>query len=80
MNDASTRIDKVISNAKKTTNYTCQVSGKKRNNVNSVELVGHHLFEKHTRPDHAELQENILVIERQIHVHFMHRKVVKVMS
>ena len=67
---ASNRIDKVISNAKKNTNYTCQVSGKKKNSVNSVELVGHHLFDRHTRPDLADLQENILVVDLQIHRQF----------
>ena len=70
LNAASNRIDKVISNAKKATNYTCHVSGKKKNNVNSVELVGHHLFDRHTRPDLADLQENILVVELQIHRQF----------
>ena len=70
LNAASNRIDKVISNAKKSTNYTCQVSGKKKTNVNTVELDGHHLFDKHSRPDIADLQENILVVEQQIHRQF----------
>ncbi|WP_269617214.1 hypothetical protein [Prochlorococcus marinus] len=70
LNAASNRIDKIISNAKKATNYTCQVSGKKKNNVNSVQLIGHHLFDRHTRPDLADLQENILVVENQIHIQF----------
>tara|TARA_B100001250_G_scaffold89414_1_gene74166 strand:+ start:857 stop:1102 length:246 start_codon:yes stop_codon:yes gene_type:complete len=41
-----------------------------KNDGNSVQLIGHHLFDRHMRPDLADLQENILVVESQIHIQF----------
>ncbi len=67
---APLRIEKVISAAKKSAGQRCQVSGKRKTRTNQIQLDGHHLFDKATRPDLADLHENILVVEGNIHSEF----------
>ena len=70
INAAPLRIDKVINSAKKSSGHTCQVSGKRRTKTSNIQLDGHHLFDKSTRPDLADLHENILIVEHSIHEEF----------
>ena len=70
INAAPLRISKVIKNAKKAAGNTCQVSGQKLNINANIQLDGHHLFDKLNRPDLADLHENILVVEKNIHSEF----------
>tara|TARA_B100000530_G_scaffold211978_1_gene135782 strand:+ start:24 stop:776 length:753 start_codon:yes stop_codon:yes gene_type:complete len=67
---APLRIEKVISGAKKSAGQRCQVSGKRKTRTSQIQLHGHHLFDQATRPDLADLYENILVVEGNIHSEF----------
>ena len=67
---APLRIEKVISAAKKAAGQRCQVSGKRKTRTSQIQLHGHHLFDQATRPDLADLHENILVVEGNIHSEF----------
>tara|TARA_Y100000746_G_C15446313_1_gene425149 strand:- start:9 stop:1049 length:1041 start_codon:yes stop_codon:yes gene_type:complete len=67
---APLRIEKVISAAKKSAGQRCQVSGKRKTRTSQIQLHGHHLFDQATRPDLADLHENILVVEGNIHSEF----------
>ncbi len=67
---APLRIEKVIDAAKKSSGYRCQVSGKRKTKTSQFQLHGHHLFDQATRPDLADLHENILVVEGNIHSEF----------
>ena len=67
---APQRIEKVISAAKKSAGQRCQVSGKRKTRTSQIQLHGHHLFDQATRPDLADLHENILVVEGNIHSEF----------
>ena len=67
---APLRIDKAIAAAKQSAGQRCQVSGKRKTRTSQIQLHGHHLFDKATRPDLADLHENILVIEGNIHSEF----------
>jgi len=67
---APLRIEKVISGAKKSAGQRCQVSGKRKTRTSQIQLHGHHLFDQATRPDLADLHENILVVEGNIHSEF----------
>ena len=64
------RIRRAINAAKRAANKTCQVSGKRKGIGVDLELVGHHLFDKKTRPDLADLHENILIMTKEIHKDF----------
>ena len=65
-----TRITNAISKAKRAANNTCQVTGSSKARGKILELDGHHLFDKSTRPDLADLHENILVVQSNIHDDF----------
>ena len=67
---APSRISRTIKSVKRSANHTCQVSGRKKMRSNSIQLDGHHLFDKSTRPDLDDLHENILVVEAHIHREF----------
>jgi len=70
INAAPRRIEKTISSAKSHAGHRCQITGKKQTRGNNLKLDGHHLFDRTTRPDLADLHENILVIEEGIHTQF----------
>ena len=70
LESAPTRITNAISKAKRATNNTCQVTGSSKARGRILELDGHHLFDKSTRPDLADLHENILVMQSSIHDDF----------
>jgi hypothetical protein len=67
---APLRIDQAIAKAKRAASDTCQVTGVKKARGRKLELDGHHLFDKATRPDLADLHENILILESSIHSEF----------
>ena len=67
---APKRIDQAIVRAKRAANDTCQVTGAKKKRGKQLQLDGHHLFDKSTRPDLADLIDNILVVENSIHSEF----------
>ena len=67
---APLRIENAIDAAKKSAGYRCQVSGKRKTKTSQWQLHGHHLFDQATRPDIADLYENILVLEGSIHSEF----------
>ena len=67
---APQRIDKAIAKAKRAARDTCQITGKKKARGRELTLDGHHLFDKATRPDLADLHDNILVVESSIHADF----------
>lgn len=64
------RITKAIKSAKKAASNTCQVTGKKRTRGNYIQIEGHHLFDKSTRPDLDDFHDNILVVESHLHRDF----------
>ena len=70
LESAPTRITNAISKAKRASNNTCQVTGSSKARGKILELDGHHLFDKSTRPDLADLHENILVMQSSIHDDF----------
>ncbi len=67
---APMRLEKAISSAKRIANFRCQVTGRKKTRSNNLSLDGHHLFDKSTRPDLADLHDNILVVQGDIHSEF----------
>ena len=64
------RISKAIESAKRAANKTCQVTGSKRARGQYLELDGHHLFDRHTRPDLDDFSDNILVLKTNLHREF----------
>ena len=64
------RISKAIESAKRAANKTCQVTGRKRARGQYLELDGHHLFDRHTRPDLDDFHDNILVLDTTLHREF----------
>ena len=70
LSSADLRINNAIVRAKRATRDTCQVTGSRRARGRQLTLDGHHLFNKSSRPDLADLHENILVVESSIHGDF----------
>ena len=70
LSSADSRINNAVKRAKRATRDTCQVTGSKKAKGRQLTLDGHHLFNKSTRPDLADLHENILVVESSIHADF----------
>ena len=70
LSSADLRINNAIVRAKRATRDTCQVTGSKKARGRQLTLDGHHLFNKSSRPDLADLHENILVVESSIHADF----------
>ena len=67
---APKRIANVVRNAKRASGYRCQLTNIRRARGHKIELDGHHLFGKSNRPDLADLHDNILVLEGNIHSDF----------
>ena len=64
------RISKAIKHAKRAARDTCQVTGSRKARGGQLTLDGHHLFNKSSRPDLADLHDNILIVENSIHADF----------
>lgn len=63
-------VDEAIKRAKRAAGYRCEVTGKKSSRHKPTELAGHHLFDRRSRPDLADLPDNILVIMPDLHKEF----------
>lgn len=61
------RVDKAKAKVKKNANKQCQVSLTRQKPYDSFELHAHHLFDKSTRPDLADIEENLLAMRKEIH-------------
>lgn len=61
------RIKKAIEKAKKIADNTCQVSLKKRTPSKPFDLHVHHLFDRNSRLDLADVLDNLLVMDSEIH-------------
>ena len=67
---ADSRVTKAIKHAKRAARDTFQVTGSRKARGRQLTLDGHHLFSKSSRPDLANLHENILILESSIHADF----------
>ena len=67
---APNRIANAVRNARRASGNRCQLTGCARVRGRNLELHGHHLFDKSNRPDLADLHENILILEGNIHRDF----------
>lgn len=70
LESSGNRISKVIDRAKRLADHKCQVSLKKRTPAHPFDLHAHHLFDKVSRPDLADVLENLLVMHADIHKGF----------
>ena len=70
LSSADLRVTKAIKHAKRAARDTCQVTGSRKARGRQLTLDGHHLFNKSSRPDLADLHENILILESSIHADF----------
>jgi len=61
------RIKKAIDKAKRLAQNKCQVTHQKKSPTNVFDLHAHHLFDKSTRPDIADVLDNLLVMHEDIH-------------
>ncbi|MCT0219104.1 hypothetical protein KQ304_08850 [Synechococcus sp. CS-1329] len=62
--------DLAIKRAKGAAGNRCEVTGQKSSRQTKVDLAGHHLFDRCSRPDLADLSDNILVIIPDLHQEF----------
>ena len=70
LSSSDLRISNAIKHAKRASRDTCQVTGSRKARGRQLTLDGHHLFNKSSRPDLADLHENILILESSIHSDF----------
>ena len=67
LESSEARIEKAIEKIKKIADNRCQVSRKKRTPSQIFDLHVHHLFDRHSRPDLADVLDNLLVMHADIH-------------
>lgn len=67
LESSEARIKKAIGTVKKIAGDTCQVSCQKRTASKPFDLHAHHLFDRETRPDLADVLDNLLVMHADIH-------------
>ena len=70
LESSEARIQKAIEKAKRLAQNKCQVTLQKRTATNPFDLHTHHLFDKRTRPDLADVIDNLLVMNAEIHKGF----------
>lgn len=63
-------VDRAKKRAKAAAGHRCEITGKKAEVHNKIDLDGHHLFDRRSRPDLADLPENILVVRSDLHREF----------
>lgn len=63
-------VDEAIQRAKRASGHRCEVTGKKSSRQTRIDLAGHHLFDRKSRPDLADLPDNILVVVPDLHKEF----------
>lgn len=64
------KIKNTMDEAKLSAKDRCQVSLKKRTSHNDFDLHVHHLFDRASRPDLADIKDNLLVMHKDIHLGF----------
>lgn len=64
------RVQRAMRKAKKEASGKCMATLDKQKPYDPFDLHAHHLFDKSTRPDLADFQENILVVRDEIHTGF----------
>lgn len=67
---APKRIEDAVKKAKRAAKGRCEVTGTAKKAHNTVELDGHHLFDRRSRPDLADATTNILVLQPELHSEF----------
>lgn len=67
LESSEARIQKAIDKAKRLAQSKCQVTLQKKSQTNVFDLHAHHLFDKSTRPDLADVLDNLLVMHEDIH-------------
>ncbi|MEA5449815.1 hypothetical protein VB780_14625 [Leptolyngbya sp. CCNP1308] len=67
LESAESRINKAMEKAKRVADNTCQVSLLKRTPARPFDLHVHHLFDRSSRPDLADVLDNLLVMHSEIH-------------
>lgn len=60
-------VDEAIKRAKRAAGHRCEVTGQQSTLQRQIELDGHHLFDRASRPELADLTDNILVILPDLH-------------
>ena len=63
-------VDRAIKRAKAAAGHRCEITGQKATVQKKIDLDGHHLFDRRSRPDLADLPENILVLMPDLHREF----------
>ncbi len=63
-------VDRAMKRAKAAAGHRCEITGKKAEVYKKIDLDGHHLFDRRSRPDLADLPENILVLTPDLHREF----------
>lgn len=62
--------DRAVKRAKAAASHRCEVTGKKSSRQTRIDLAGHHLFDRTSRPDLADLSDNVLVVLPELHRDF----------
>ena len=62
--------ERALKRAKSAAGHRCEVTGKKSSRQTRIDLAGHHLFDRSSRPDLIDLTDNILVIVPDLHRDF----------
>lgn len=62
--------DRAVKRAKAAAGHRCEVTGKKSSRQTRIDLAGHHLFDRTSRPDLVDLADNVLVILPELHRDF----------
>lgn len=63
-------VSRAIERAKNAAGKRCEVTGVKTFRQRQIDLDGHHLFDRRSRPDLADFPDNILVLTGEIHREF----------
>jgi len=67
---APKRIEDAVKKAKRAAKERCEVTGQSKKAHTALELDGHHLFDRRSRPDLADATANILVLNPDLHSEF----------
>lgn len=59
-----------VKRAKAAAGHRCEVTGKTSSRQTRIDLAGHHLFDRSSRPDLSDLVDNVLVILPELHRDF----------
>lgn len=70
LESSESRIKKAMEKAKRIADNTCQVSLQRRTPSRPFDLHVHHLFDRSSRPDLADVLDNLLVMHSDIHCGF----------